>query len=148
MNSASPARAPAGKAACFSCPWSFWLLRARSGCLPFTMAFRKICCKSAVITWLSLVKVAPSGGVIHGSNPCACRVSNCQRPPRTTKLLRELKRWADQERGRRMEVAKLLKVHPQAVSNLLAGRQHLTGEQALTLREFLDGMKGSPKRET
>src|SRR5258708_31183996 len=97
------------------------------------MAFRKICCKSAVITWLSVVKVAPSGGVIHGSNPCACRVSNCQRPPRTTKLLRELNRWAVQERGRRMEVAKLLKVHTHSVSTLLAGRQHMTGEQSLNL---------------
>jgi len=62
-------------------------------------------------------------------------------PPRTAKLLRELKRWCDQERGRRSEVAKLLKIHPQAVSNLLAGRQQLTGEQALTLRAFLDKQK-------
>ena len=59
-------------------------------------------------------------------------------PKRTAKLLRELKRWADQERGRRKQVAEFLKVQPQAVTNLLSGRQQLTGEQALALREFLD----------
>ncbi len=60
----------------------------------------------------------------------------------TAKLLRKLKRWCDQQRGRKAEIAKLLKIHPQAVSNLLAGRQQLTGEQALILQEFLDAAAG------
>jgi hypothetical protein len=45
--------------------------------------------------------------------------------------------WCDQKRGRRAEIARLLSVQPQAVSNLLSSRQQLTG-QALTLRDFLD----------
>jgi plasmid maintenance system antidote protein VapI len=46
--------------------------------------------------------------------------------------------WPRIGRSALREIAELLKVHPQAVSNLLAGTQQLTGEQALVFRDFLD----------
>jgi len=58
-------------------------------------------------------------------------------PERTKKLLSELEAWCNREYGRRSEVARVLEVSPQAVSNWLSGRQELTGEQALALLEFL-----------
>jgi hypothetical protein len=58
-------------------------------------------------------------------------------PQRTEKLLEELRRWCDAEHGRRVLVARKMGVERQVVTNWLAGRQQLTGEQALALLEFL-----------
>jgi predicted XRE-type DNA-binding protein len=55
----------------------------------------------------------------------------------TSKLLNQLRRWCAKERGRQAQVSRLLGVSAQAVSNLLADRQQLTGEQALVIQEFL-----------
>jgi plasmid maintenance system antidote protein VapI len=55
----------------------------------------------------------------------------------TTELLNQLRKWCAKERGRKAEVSRLLGVSAQAVSNLLADRQQLTGEQALKLEAFL-----------
>jgi hypothetical protein len=56
---------------------------------------------------------------------------------KTQQLLDELEAWCDQQRGRRIEVAKIAGVSPQAVSNWFAGRQQPTAEEALVLLEFL-----------
>jgi hypothetical protein len=58
-------------------------------------------------------------------------------PKRTKKLLSALEAWCDREFGRRSEVARILEVSPQAVTNWFAGRQELTGEQALAIQELL-----------
>jgi plasmid maintenance system antidote protein VapI len=55
----------------------------------------------------------------------------------TSRLIRRLREWCDKERGRKAKVGRLLGVSAQAVSNLLAGRQQLTGEQALAIQAFL-----------
>jgi len=46
-------------------------------------------------------------------------------------------KWASRQHGRQQEVANALGVHKSVVSNWLAFRQELTGEQALALLEFL-----------
>jgi plasmid maintenance system antidote protein VapI len=55
----------------------------------------------------------------------------------TTELLNRLRKWCAKERGRKAEISRLLGVSSQAISNLLADRQQLTGEQALKLQAFL-----------
>jgi plasmid maintenance system antidote protein VapI len=55
----------------------------------------------------------------------------------TTELLNRLRKWCAEERGRKAEIGRLLGISSQAVSNLLADRQQLTGEQALRLQAFL-----------
>jgi hypothetical protein len=57
--------------------------------------------------------------------------------PRMRSLLNELQHWCDQEWGRRTEVAEVLDVFPQTVSDWFAERKHPTGEQALAIQEFL-----------
>ena len=59
---------------------------------------------------------------------------------RTRKLLEQLREWAGQKHGRQQEVADAVGVHKSVVSNWLAFRQELTGEQALALQEFLTPM--------
>jgi hypothetical protein len=56
---------------------------------------------------------------------------------RTRKLVEQLRKWASRQHGRQQEVANALSVHKSVVSNWLAFRQELTGEQALALHEFL-----------
>ena len=56
---------------------------------------------------------------------------------RTRKLVEQLRKWASRQHGRQQEVANTLGVHKSVVSNWLAFRQELTGEQALALHEFL-----------
>jgi hypothetical protein len=60
-------------------------------------------------------------------------------PPRTKKLLDELRAWADQAHGRRKIIADMARVTPQAVSNWLADppRQWPTAEQAAILSWLL-----------
>lgn len=55
----------------------------------------------------------------------------------TTELLNRVREWCAKERGRKAEVSRLLGISAQGVSNLLADRQQLTGEQALKLQAFL-----------
>jgi predicted XRE-type DNA-binding protein len=64
----------------------------------------------------------------------------------TNKLVDELRRWCAKERGRQAYVSRLLGVSAQAVSNLLAGRQELTGEQALVIQEFLRKQRHTKKK--
>lgn len=66
-------------------------------------------------------------------------------PARTEKLLAELKAWCDQERGRQSEVARLLGISRQTVSDWFRPEKHKqpTAEQALALLEFL---KQQPKK--
>jgi plasmid maintenance system antidote protein VapI len=55
----------------------------------------------------------------------------------TEKLMAELKAWADAEYGRRAEIARLLGVHRQQITNWLDGRKTPTLEQGLRLQAFL-----------
>ena len=64
----------------------------------------------------------------------SCLVSEKER---TRKLVEQLRKWASRRHGRQQEVANALGVHKSVVSNWLAFRQELTGEQALALHEFL-----------
>lgn len=58
-------------------------------------------------------------------------------PPKTQKLLDDLRLWCDQEYGRRSEIARLLDLGPQAITDWFAGRRQPTAEQILTVQEFL-----------
>jgi hypothetical protein len=53
------------------------------------------------------------------------------------KLLKELRAWCDDGRGRRVEVARILGTHPQTITNWFNGNQEPTGEQALVVLKFL-----------
>ena len=57
--------------------------------------------------------------------------------PRVRKLLDELQQWCAQEWGRQSEVARMLGVFPQAVSDWFLGKKQPTGEQVLAIQEFL-----------
>jgi plasmid maintenance system antidote protein VapI len=66
----------------------------------------------------------------------------------TDELLNRLRKWCAKERGRKAEISRLLDISAQGVSNLLADRQQLTGEQALKLQAFLKkphAVKRKPK---
>jgi hypothetical protein len=63
-------------------------------------------------------------------------------PPRTEKLLAELKEWCVDSsgktiRGRNAEVAKAADTTRQAVHDWFAGRRQPTAEQILAIQEFL-----------
>jgi predicted XRE-type DNA-binding protein len=64
----------------------------------------------------------------------------------TNKLVNELRRWCAKERGRQVSVSRLLGISAQGVSNLLAGRQELTGEQALVVQQLLKTQGKSTKK--
>ena len=53
------------------------------------------------------------------------------------RLLAELKAWCDQKHGRRMELARLLGVSPQLVSDWMARRRTPTLDDGLKLMAFL-----------
>jgi plasmid maintenance system antidote protein VapI len=55
----------------------------------------------------------------------------------TKKLMAELKAWADGEYGRRAEIARMLGVPRQRVTNWIAGQGTPTLEQGLRLQAFL-----------
>jgi hypothetical protein len=55
----------------------------------------------------------------------------------TEELLLKLRAWCEKKHGRKSLVARYLGIDPQALSNLFAGRQQLTGEQALAIQAFL-----------
>jgi DNA-binding transcriptional regulator YdaS (Cro superfamily) len=66
-------------------------------------------------------------------------------PPKTQKLLDALEVWCDKERGRRAEIAKLIGIKRQSVTDWFSGRQQPTAEQILTIQELLAKQK---KRKT
>ena len=53
------------------------------------------------------------------------------------RLLAELKAWCDQKRGRRAEIARMLNVSPQLVSDWMARRKTPTLDDGLKLMAFL-----------
>jgi DNA-binding transcriptional regulator YiaG len=61
--------------------------------------------------------------------------------PRTDRLIAEVKRWCDEERGRQTELAKLLGVSRQAVNHWLQRTKDPTSEQTLALHAFLSTIK-------
>jgi plasmid maintenance system antidote protein VapI len=65
--------------------------------------------------------------------------------PLTKDLLLQLRKWCEQERGRKSLVARYLDIDSQALSNLFGDRQQLTGEQALAIQEFLKKQRRSKK---
>jgi hypothetical protein len=60
-------------------------------------------------------------------------------PPRTQRLIDELRAWCDAPGGygRRSEVARALELPLGTVTHWFGGRQGPTGEQVLALQEFL-----------
>jgi transcriptional regulator with XRE-family HTH domain len=60
-------------------------------------------------------------------------------PPRTDRLIAELKAWCDQRRGRRTQLAKFLGIAPQTVTDWFTPKRKKqpTAEQALGILEFL-----------
>ena len=68
-------------------------------------------------------------------------------PPKTQKLLDDLKEWCDQERGRRLAIAELLGLSRQAITNWFSGRQQPTSEQILTVQEFLAKQRRAKTRD-
>jgi hypothetical protein len=57
--------------------------------------------------------------------------------PEMGALLDELKRYCDEERGRRAEVARALGISMSGLWNILAHKQEPTGSQALKILEIL-----------
>jgi predicted XRE-type DNA-binding protein len=68
----------------------------------------------------------------------------------TNSLLKRLLEWCEQEHGRKAHVARELGIAQQALSNLFAGRQQLTGEQTLVILRILEKhrKRKRPKTET
>jgi predicted XRE-type DNA-binding protein len=61
---------------------------------------------------------------------------------RTQQLLRELKTWCEQERGRKTQAAKVLGVSQSTLSDWFSERKRMNAEQALALQEFLRSVYG------
>jgi DNA-binding transcriptional regulator YiaG len=61
------------------------------------------------------------------------------------KLMADVKAWADQKRGRRSEMARMLGVSRQLVTNWLAGRKMPTLEDGLKLQAFLKSSQGKAR---
>jgi len=59
-------------------------------------------------------------------------------PERTSKLLSELKTWCDTNRVKQVELARMLGVTPQGVTEWFKGRNQPTGEQVLAMLEILN----------
>jgi hypothetical protein len=58
-------------------------------------------------------------------------------PEESEKLMADLKAWADAEYGRRAELARMLGVSRQLVSDWLAGRKMPTLDSGLKIQTFL-----------
>jgi DNA-binding transcriptional regulator YiaG len=56
---------------------------------------------------------------------------------KTKDMLSELRKWCDAEHGRRSELARIIDVKPQTLSNWLVGRNAPSSEATLKLIEFL-----------
>ena len=65
-------------------------------------------------------------------------------PPRESELLiAELRAWADEKYGRRSELARMLGLSPQLVSDWFAGRKTPTLDTGLKLQRFLKRQRRS-----
>jgi DNA-binding transcriptional regulator YiaG len=60
------------------------------------------------------------------------------------KLMRDVRSWADQSYGRRAELARILGVSKQVISDWLTGRSTPSFEKGLKLIAFLESQK-TPK---
>ena len=56
---------------------------------------------------------------------------------RTAQLLETLRSWCREKRGRQTQVARILGVGPSTVSDWMTGRRKFTGEQSLSVSDFL-----------
>jgi transcriptional regulator with XRE-family HTH domain len=63
----------------------------------------------------------------------------------STRLITELKDWADKKFGRRSELARMLGLSPQLVSDWFAGRKTPTLDVGLQLQEFLKKQRRSSR---
>jgi transcriptional regulator with XRE-family HTH domain len=66
--------------------------------------------------------------------------------PRVRNLLNELRQWCTQQHGRQSEVARVLGVFPQAVSDWFLDKKQPTGEQVLAIQEFLRKQRRASRR--
>jgi Helix-turn-helix len=66
-------------------------------------------------------------------------------PKESTRLITELKDWADKKFGRRAELARMLDLSPQLVSDWFAGRKTPTLDVGLQLQEFLKKQRRSSR---
>ena len=68
-------------------------------------------------------------------------------PPKESEtLIAELKAWADEKYGRRSELARMLDLSPQLVSDWLAGRKTPTLDTGLQLQAFLKKQRRAKSR--
>jgi hypothetical protein len=54
------------------------------------------------------------------------------------KILNELRAYCDQERGRRLAVARFIDVPSRAITDWFGGRRQPTAEQVLAVQDFLE----------
>ena len=66
----------------------------------------------------------------------------------STRLITELKDWADEKFGRRSELARMLDLSPQLVSDWFAGRKTPTLDVGLQLQAFLKKQRRAKSRAT
>ena len=64
------------------------------------------------------------------------------------RLIAELKDWADEKFGRRSELARMLGLSPQLVSDWFAGRKTPTLDVGLQIQEFLKKQRRSKSRSS
>jgi hypothetical protein len=64
-------------------------------------------------------------------------------PRESEKLIAKLKVWADKKYGRRSELARILGVSPQLITEWLAGRATPTLDDGLKLQAFLKKQRKS-----
>jgi len=69
-------------------------------------------------------------------------------PKESTRLITELKDWADEKFGRRSELARMLGLSPQLVSDWFAGRKTPTLDVGLQLQAFLKKQRRAKSRAT
>jgi transcriptional regulator with XRE-family HTH domain len=64
---------------------------------------------------------------------------------RTAQLLKTLRAFCEEERGRQTKVARILGVGPSVVAEWFSGRRRMTGEQSLAVQDFLRTVYGPEK---
>jgi hypothetical protein len=62
------------------------------------------------------------------------------------RILAELQAWCNQKHGRRMEIARMLNVSPQLVSDWMARRRTPTLDDGLKIMAFLKKQRKPPHR--
>jgi transcriptional regulator with XRE-family HTH domain len=67
-------------------------------------------------------------------------------PKESEMLIAELKAWADEKYGRRSELARMLGLSPQLVSDWFAGRKTPTLDTGLKLQRFLKKWRKAKSR--